>query len=149
LDDSRVTSPLLCQLFLVFLLVLLLMGSTTPVRAASQDSGRSVRDVVRTIEPAIVWVLAQQDETTYTQGSGFILREDGYILTNAHVVKNSKETTIGWPNRFDRSQLKAEVVEINEDLDLALLHVAASHLPTVPISFAALPCVGDTVIALG
>jgi S1-C subfamily serine protease len=145
----RVTSPFVCQCLLFLCFLVLLLGSVRSARAAEADSTRSIRDVVRAVEPAIVWVLAKKDDVTYTQGTGFILQENGYILTNAHVINDSKQVTVGWPDRFDRKELQAEVVASDADLDLALLHVNASHLPTVPIDLAASPWVGDSVIALG
>jgi S1-C subfamily serine protease len=145
----KVTSPILYQVILILIIAALLFGSVGPVRATQPDSLRSIRDVVRNVEPAIVWVLAQQDDVTYSQGTGVIIRDDGYILTNSHVVNGSNQILIGWPDRFDRSQIEADIVSSDPDLDLALLHVTAAHLPTVSVDSDASPCVGDAVIALG
>jgi S1-C subfamily serine protease len=145
MTSRLLTSRALLWLVLVLSLLATFLAGGGSVRAESW----SVRDTVRAIEPAIVWVVAQCKDNTYSQGSGFIVRQDGYILTNAHVVEDSVAVSVGWPNRFDRSQLDAKVVAMNRDLDLALLRVDGSHLPTVPIGSSTEACVGDAVIALG
>jgi S1-C subfamily serine protease len=146
---SRPTPPIVCQCFLLLILLFLLLGNGDPAQASASGANSSVRDIVRNIEPAIVWVVAELDAGDFSQGTGVIIREDGYILTNAHVVEGSTSITIGWPDRFDRSQLAAEVAAFDPDLDLALLHVSGAHLPTIPVNPLAPPCVGDALITMG
>ena len=63
-------------------------------------------------------------------GSGFILSDDGYIMTNNHVISNSNEISI---TLNDGSVLPAELIGSDERSDLALLKVSAKDLPTVTI----------------
>lgn len=82
----------------------------------------------------------------YSTGTGVILTEDGYILTNAHVVAGAKEVTVIF---FNNQTLKASLVGFDAQEDLAVLKVAASGL--TPAEFgnsSALRC-GDPVAALG
>jgi len=79
-------------------------------------------------------------------GSGFILSEDGYILTNAHVVEDTETITVGLR---DRRELEAEVVGTDPRSDVALLKVEANDLPSVTIGDPDALRVGQWVMAIG
>lgn len=79
-------------------------------------------------------------------GSGFILWSDGYILTNHHVVKDSKEVVV---RLSDRRQFQAQVVGSDERSDIALLKIDATGLPAVKLADVAKSRVGDWVLAIG
>ncbi|MDQ3731479.1 MAG: DegQ family serine endoprotease, partial [Pseudomonadota bacterium] len=87
-----------------------------------------------------------QEYETRSLGSGFILSEDGYILTNAHVIGNADEITV---KLIDGRELDAEVVGQDRVTDVALLKVQAKGLPVVPIGDADQARVGDCVVAIG
>ena len=79
-------------------------------------------------------------------GSGFIISEDGYILTNNHVVEDADEILV----RFsDRRELQAEVVGADKRSDLALLKVDAEDLPKVRLGRSENLQVGEWVLAIG
>ena len=79
-------------------------------------------------------------------GSGFIVSDDGYILTNNHVVENAEEILV----RFsDRRELAAEVVGADQRSDLALLKVEAEDLPKVRLGQSEDLEVGEWVLAIG
>ena len=80
------------------------------------------------------------------QGSGFILREDGVILTNAHVVDGADEVTV---KLSDKRELKAKVVGADKATDVAVLKVEARGLPVVKIGDSAKARVGEWVLAIG
>jgi serine protease Do len=79
-------------------------------------------------------------------GSGFILSEDGYIVTNAHVVDNASEITVALP---DRRQYTAELVGADPRTDLAVLKINASDLPTLELGDSDALNVGQWVLAIG
>lgn len=79
-------------------------------------------------------------------GSGFIISEDGYILTNRHVVTNAGQIVV---KLNDRRQLLAEVVGQDSYSDLAVLKVDAEDLPTVKIGDPDQLPVGSWVVAIG
>ncbi len=81
-------------------------------------------------------------------GSGVIVdAENGYIVTNAHVVKNATEITI---TLVDDVELKAEVVGADEGSDVAVLRVADAKLPAeIRLADSSKLQVGDFVIAIG
>jgi serine protease Do len=80
------------------------------------------------------------------QGSGFIISEDGLILTNAHVVREAKEVTV---KLSDRSEYAAKVLGSDPVTDVAVLRIEAKGLPTVRLGNPKELSVGDPVLAIG
>lgn len=79
-------------------------------------------------------------------GSGFIIEPNGYILTNAHVVRGASEITVGLS---DRRELRAELIGADARTDVALLKVEATGLPVVKIGNSDELKVGQWVLAIG
>jgi serine protease Do len=79
-------------------------------------------------------------------GSGFIVGADGYILSNAHVVKDATEVQV---KLTDRREFKAKVIGTDPRTDVALLKIDAGGLPTVAIGNPDSLKVGDWVLAIG
>lgn len=79
-------------------------------------------------------------------GSGFIISEDGFIVTNHHVIEDADEITV---TLNDQRQFKAEIIGSDERSDLALLKIAAEGLPTVSFGEASGVKVGQWVLAIG
>jgi len=80
-------------------------------------------------------------------GSGFIISEDGYVLTNGHVVADADEIVV---RLHDRRQYQAEVVGIDDRSDIALLKVEAEQpLPVVTLGDPSELEVGEWVLAIG
>ncbi len=144
----RLTSSVVNRVVLLLIILGLVIGSTVSVRADTTDQDWSLREVVRTLEPTVVWVIANMGQNEWSQGSGFIVHEDGHILTNAHVVTGASEILVGWPDRFNRSEKTAEIVAADIELDLALIRVEGVHLPTIPIDTSGSASLGDAVITL-
>lgn len=88
----------------------------------------------------------EQSQPMRGLGSGFILSDDGYILTNAHVVDGADEVTV---KLTDRREFGAKVVGIDKRTDIALLKIDAHGLPTVRIGDPSRVRVGDWVAAIG
>lgn len=83
---------------------------------------------------------------TRGQGSGFVIRSNGLILTNAHVVDGAQEVTV---KLIDRREYKARIVGVDKPTDVALLKIEADNLPTVPLGEPSGAGVGDWVVAIG
>ncbi|MEP0963080.1 MAG: Do family serine endopeptidase [Roseobacter sp.] len=80
-------------------------------------------------------------------GSGFVISEDGYVVTNNHVIDGADEILIEF---FNGTELKAEVVGTDPNTDIALLKVEADEaLPFVSFGNSDESRVGDWVIAMG
>ncbi len=78
-------------------------------------------------------------------GSGFIISEDGYIVTNHHVVDNAARVLI---RMTDRREFEGSVVGVDPRSDLALIKIDAQGLPTLRLAEDALT-VGQWVLAIG
>jgi len=87
----------------------------------------------------------QQQEST-SLGSGFIISENGYIITNHHVVDGADEILV---RLSDKRELSAKVIGSDEFSDIALLKVEANDLPVVNIGNSENLRVGDWVLAIG
>ena len=79
-------------------------------------------------------------------GSGFIISDDGYILTNAHVVNNADEITV---KLNDKREFKAKVIGADARTDVALLKIEATGLAAVRLGDANKLKVGEWVLAIG
>jgi len=79
-------------------------------------------------------------------GSGVIVRSDGLIVTNNHVIEGGQEITV---SLSDRREFPAKIVLADAKADLAVLKIDAKDLPTLAISSGEDLQVGDLVLAIG
>ena len=84
--------------------------------------------------------------TAAAAGSGFILTQDGYILTNYHVIENSNSITV---TTYDGTAYDAQLIGYDESLDAAVLKVEAEDLVPVVLGDSDKLNVGDSVVAIG
>jgi serine protease Do len=89
-----------------------------------------------------------QDQKYQVQslGSGFIVSPDGYIVTAAHVVKGAQKIIVSLTNH---QQYVAQLVGLSTRIDVALLKIDASNLPTVHLGDSGKLDVGQWVLAVG
>ena len=79
-------------------------------------------------------------------GSGFIISQDGYILTNAHVVEAADEITV---KLTDKREFKAKVIGTDRRTDIALIKIDSGGLPAVRFGDPTKLRVGEWVLAIG
>jgi serine protease Do len=79
-------------------------------------------------------------------GSGFIISNDGYILTNAHVVESADEINVKFT---DKREFKAKVIGADKRTDVALIKIEGASLPVVKFGDPARLKVGEWVVAIG
>ncbi|MGB8856351.1 MAG: DegQ family serine endoprotease [Burkholderiales bacterium] len=87
-----------------------------------------------------------RDREAVGQGSGFIISQDGYMLTNAHVVAGADEIIV---KLRDKREFKAKVIGSDKRTDVALIKIDASGLPAVTIGNPDRLKVGEWVVAIG
>ena len=92
------------------------------------------------------WPGAQGPAPFRGQGSGFIVSDDGLVITNAHVVRGWQQVTV---RLSDRREFKAKVLGSDATTDIAVLKIDATGLPTVRAGDAQRLAVGDPVLAIG
>ena len=157
----RCFRPLLAGLSCVFL------GSAAP-RARAQDRlsddlrklNQSVDALIKRVSPSVVQILVtgygplEEGERGNTNsvigrqraiGSGFVIDESGYIMTNAHVVSGAQRVQVVLPNPNVESSLEAalstrtrivpaQIVGVSRELDLALIKVDAEKLAALALA---------------
>ncbi|KAK9716802.1 Peptidase family M50 [Popillia japonica] len=132
------------------------------IKAIEKDSLRYkfnfIGSVVQKCAPAVVYIEIQDprridpetnEPMIISNGSGFIVRDDGWILTNAHVVISKPHAIIA-VKMHDGSVLHAVVEDADMNIDLALLKVNARRkLPALNFAVSDDVSVGEWVVALG
>lgn len=90
--------------------------------------------------------MPESEGESSSTGSGFIIRPDGYILTNGHVVQGADEVTV---KLLDKREFKAKVIGIDGKTDVALLKIPANNLPVTHPGDPQKARVGEWVVAIG
>jgi S1-C subfamily serine protease len=118
--------------------------SSEPTFAAGPDA---VVDVVERVLPAVVNVVSEFPQGP-GEGTGFIVRADGIIVTNYHVVESASMVTVLTSDE-DPVRYDARVIGGDIQADLAILDIEATDLPTVPLGNSSSLRLGQSVVAIG
>lgn len=113
----------------------------TPAEVYAQNVNSTVG--IRTSITTNYWGYQTQSAAS---GSGFVLTQDGYILTNYHVIENSNSITV---TLYDGTEYDATLVGCDTSNDIAILKVDADDLTPVTIGDSDNLNVGDQVVAIG
>jgi S1-C subfamily serine protease len=115
------------------------------VSASAPVADGDLAAVASAVSPSVVFIEVL-GATGQGSGSGVVLREDGYVLTNAHVVEGAAEIRVTLP---DGTRYDAELEGADTSSDLAVLRLdGATDLPA-PSFATSTPRVGDMAIAIG
>ena len=110
-----------------------------------QEGGLSFQQIYENTIDSVVSISCSSLHSTST-GTGLILTEDGYIVTNAHVVENALYVTV---KLTDDREFDATLVGSDEVSDLAVLHIEAEDLIPAAFGDSDILRVGDSVVAIG
>ncbi|OCQ52384.1 Serine endoprotease DegS [Photorhabdus australis subsp. thailandensis] len=146
--------------FFVAVILLITVPSLRPTELISAITSNSndkapfsFNKGVRRAAPAVVNVyssnmgsFSHQGRENHTLGSGVIMSDRGYILTNKHVINNAGQIIIALQ---DGHFYEALVVGSDSLTDLAVLKIDAENLPVIPINPNRVAHVGDVVLAIG
>ncbi|MPV39136.1 PDZ domain-containing protein [Georgenia subflava] len=123
--------------------------STLPVSAgAGARAPDSVAGIAEAVLPSTVYIQAGGNGQA-SSGSGMVLREDGYIVTNNHVIEPAADggrLVVGFA---DGTEEEAEIVGRTPDYDLAVLKVDRTGLEPLVLADSTTIAVGDPVVAIG
>lgn len=130
--------------------------STISLNAADiKDPYAAIMLVAQKVSPAVVGIINQasagydffgREYLQDTGGTGVIISSDGYIVTNEHVVANTKSLTV---SLADGRSFKARVVGSEKSTDLAVLKIEATGLPTVSFGNSDTLKPGQLAVAIG
>ncbi|MDY3782459.1 MAG: trypsin-like peptidase domain-containing protein [Candidatus Faecousia sp.] len=109
------------------------------------EEGLSLQQIYEQNIPSVVSITAVGTRTTAT-GTGVVLSEKGYLVTNYHVIEGAQSLTV---KLTDERELTAKVVGSDPVSDLAVLYVAAGDLVPAQFGDSDNLRVGDTVVAIG
>ena len=101
--------------------------------APGSEDDDAIRDFLREFQQRFGGLPPQLNVPLRGEGSGFIVRSDGLILTNAHVVADADEVLV---RLNDRREFFAKVLGSDKLTDIALLKIPASQLPAAPLAVA-------------
>lgn len=112
---------------------------------ANEESDR-VSAIARASKSVVSVRTYRQNRTKPGIGSGVIINSNGYILTNAHVVKGGKTIKVQLKNK---KTFEAKIHKMAGDKDLAIIKIDAGSLPAARIGSSDSLRIGQTVIAIG
>ena len=121
---------------------------------------RTFQSVASRVTPAVVYIRVRiaggEDERRWfpsfrqqreSVGSGVIISQDGYVVTNHHVIEGAQQI---WVTLDDKREYRARVVGADPSTDLAVIQMRdADNLPVVPLGNSEILSVGEWVIAIG
>ena len=129
---------------------------TAPSPIPASVSAVSIQDVAESASKTVVEIQTENTVTsfglfggTYTSqaaGSGVIFTEDGYIITNNHVVEDSQKITV---KTYSGEEYEAKLIGTDAKTDIAVIKIEASGLEAAEIGNSDELRVGDTAIVIG
>lgn len=90
--------------------------------------------------------IPKQQKMSSALGSGVIINQEGYLLTNHHVIADAEEIYV---SLYDGRNIKAAIVGSDEATDLAVLKIPAKNLQTITLGEPQQALIGDVVLAIG
>jgi serine protease Do len=139
-----------------------------PQAKAAVDLGEAFASVAEHVKPAVVFIRSERRQQTTSRrlppgfedffqgprrpqveqgsGSGFIVSQDGYILTNNHVVQGADRVTV---RLFDNREFVAKTIGTDPATDVAVIKIQTTSLPTVKLGDADSSEIGNWVLAIG
>ena len=138
-----------------------------PQAKAAVDLGEAFASVAEHVKPAVVFIKSERRERVSNRrvpsfddffnlprrpqveqgsGSGFIVSQDGYILTNNHVVQGADRVTV---RLLDNREFTAKTVGTDPSTDVAVIKIQTTGLPTVRLGDADSTKIGNWVLAIG
>lgn len=130
-------------------------GWTSPEQGGQAMALPSIADVVASVKPSVVAINTETVITIFNRsstregaGSGWIISEDGIIVTNNHVIEGASSITVILD---DGRTFKVDLQTVATDplTDLAVLKIDADNLPAVRVGDSSVLRVGDWVVAIG
>jgi S1-C subfamily serine protease len=114
----------------------------------------SIPDLVERVRPSVVHIATERFRSdsfgravpSSGTGTGFIISEDGHIVTNNHVVEGAAHIVVTYA---EGAVADAEIVGLDPQTDLAVLRIDVDGLTPVPLGNSSDLRVGDTVVAVG
>jgi serine protease Do len=121
-------------------------GERAAARATADTNSDAVGAIIRRLLSGANGSPGGDGRASRALGSGFVIRADGLIVTNRHVIESARTVRV---RLADARELPAKIVGVDAVTDIALLKVSAGDLPALRLGSAEAVSVGDAVIAIG
>ncbi|MBQ2967613.1 MAG: trypsin-like peptidase domain-containing protein [Clostridia bacterium] len=128
----------------------------TAANKLTETGEKSTQEIAAAVGPAVVGIenmgrggyygMYGSSEVTMGTGSGVVMTEDGYIITNYHVVEGATKVKVVTSSG---ETYDAKIIGVDEDSDLAVIKVEAKGLTHVTFGDSSAVTVGDKAIAIG
>jgi len=141
-----------------------MVAAPVPAQSVASSRRTAITTAVERVAPAVVTVQTETVERVPVDffeyfmggrsgerrnagiGSGFVIRADGVVVTNAHVIAGASRVSVAMR---DGTRYDAEVVGLDESNDLAVVRIKAKGLPVAPLGRSSDLIVGEWTIAIG
>ena len=131
-------------------------SKVTNVSSNTDGKGLSTADVASKASPSVVEIVTESTQTSYgifggtftsqAAGSGVIISDNGYIVTNNHVIEGAQSIQV---TTFDGTQYDAHLVGTDPKSDIAVLKINADNLTAATIGDSSQLQAGDTAVVIG
>ncbi len=130
-----------------FLLVPCVQVVGEDAKPAREKAEKSVADIAAEVKPSLVKVIQEGREGRDGLGSGFVLRADGLIATNRHVIGEARRIKVEMSD--GKVEDATEIFATDARMDLAILRIARKDLKPLPLGDSATLRQGERIVAMG
>ena len=123
-------------------------GLPSLMQLAARENALSVPNIVIKVSPSVVGISSEVSGGTAT-GTGIIMSDDGYIITNCHVVEDALGITVVISVGDDFEEYEAALVGLDSQTDLAVLKIDKTGLTAAEFGLSSNLLVGELAIAIG
>ncbi|MFL0252140.1 S1C family serine protease [Clostridium neuense] len=127
--------------------------SSNNINSDTSVAENSINKVAQEVGPSVVGVTNDPNgfkgKGEDAAGSGVIIRSDGYIVTNYHIVQDANTITVKLPNGKNGNVFKATLVGFDDLSDLAIIKINSRNLPAAVFGDSSKIKIGDNAVAIG
>ena len=121
-------------------------GQRAAEQATADNGSDAIGTLIRRLLSGAKGSPGDDERSSRALGSGFVIRADGLIITNRHVIASARSIRV---RLSDAREVPAKIVGVDAVTDIALLKVSAGNLPALRLGSSQAVSVGDAVIAIG
>jgi serine protease Do len=121
-------------------------GQRAAEQATADNGSDAIGTLIRRLLSGAKGSPGDDERSSRALGSGFVIRADGLIITNRHVIASARTIRV---RLTDAREVPAKIVGVDAVTDIALLKVSAGNLPALRLGSSQAVSVGDAVIAIG
>jgi len=129
------------------LILISIITTSPPANAKALQSAYGLDDTVRKLVPSVVLIVGIGDQINL--GSGFIISDDGRIVTNQHVINGAKNIYAVWDSTVKRPFEECRLLHEDKGLDIALLQLPGDGYQPLRIAPVDKAEIADDIICLG